>query len=510
MCHPTLPFSGRLAVERHACPAKALSGNERQEVAVQALAKAQSITRLAQERKVSRKFVYQQAATAAQALEQAFDSPTVASPTVADDAVLFYLPVTKSWLRQLALSALLTCHSSYRAVRQLFRDVLDCPLSMGTVHNIAQDAVRKARLHNQRYSLASIRIGAHDEIYQAGQPVLVGADTWSTYCYLLSPEEGLDGDTWAIRLWELQQRGFAPKATVADGGRCLRAGQKLALPEVLCRGDVFHVLRDLQQLVGFLEQRAYDALAACERCERKLARANHRGQPTRSLGQRARQARVATSAAIAVADDVGLLYRWLRDDVLAVAGPCAADRRELYDFLLAELSRHSAQAPHRLGPLCQLLQNYRDELLAFAEQLDEDIDALAEEFQVAPSLIRELLTVQTMNQRSSRRWAKDALLRQRLGSRYHDLCQAVDQLRRHTVRASSIVENLNSRLRNYFFLRRQLGQDYLCLLQFYLNHHCFERSDCPHRVGKSPAELLSGQAHPHWLEMLGYRRFSRN
>jgi hypothetical protein len=29
------------------------------------------------------------------------------------------------------------------------------------------------------------------------------------------------------------------------------------------------------------------------------------------------------------------------------------------------------------------------------------------------------------------------------------------------VRASSVIENLNSRLRNYFFLRRHLGADYL-------------------------------------------------
>jgi hypothetical protein len=48
------------------------------------------------------------------------------------------------------------------------------------------------------------------------------------------------------------------------------------------------------------------------------------------------------------------------------------------------------------------------------------------------------------------------------------------------------------------------------LLQFFLNHRRFLRSERPERVGKSPAELLSGSAHPHWLEMLGYVRFSRN
>ena len=78
-----------------------------------------------------------------------------------------------------------------------------------------------------------------------------------------------------------------------------------------------------------------------------------------------------------------------------------------------------------------------------------------------------------------------------------------------TVRASSLVENLNSRLRSYFFLRRHLGPDYLALLQFFLNHRRLERSDRPERVGKTPAELLTGQSHPHWLEMLGYTRFSR-
>jgi len=79
-----------------------------------------------------------------------------------------------------------------------------------------------------------------------------------------------------------------------------------------------------------------------------------------------------------------------------------------------------------------------------------------------------------------------------------------------TVRASSLVENLNSRLRNYFFLRRHLGPDYLALLQFFLNHRRFVRSQRPERVGKSPAQLLGSSPHPHWREMLGYVRFSRN
>ena len=93
---------------------------------------------------------------------------------------------------------------------------------------------------------------------------------------------------------------------------------------------------------------------------------------------------------------------------------------------------------------------------------------------------------------------------------FFPLSEALNELAQRTVRANSVIENLNSRLRNYFFLRRHLGADYLALLQFFLNHRRFLRSERPERVGKSPAELLTGEAHPHWLEMLGYTRFSQN
>ena len=51
-------------------------------------------------------------------------------------------------------------------------------------HNLSE-AVDKARQFNATEDLSAIRVGAHDEIYQARQPVLVGMDVVSTYCYLL-------------------------------------------------------------------------------------------------------------------------------------------------------------------------------------------------------------------------------------------------------------------------------------------------------------------------------------
>jgi len=78
------------------------------------------------------------------------------------------------------------------------------------------------------------------------------------------------------------------------------------------------------------------------------------------------------------------------------------------------------------------------------------------------------------------------------------------------LRGTRVAPNLNGRLRCYFFLRGQLGQGYLDLLRFFLNHRTYARSERPERVGKSPAELLTGRSHPHWLELLGFKRFRRS
>src|SRR5207247_5178055 len=110
------------------------------------------------------------------------------------------LPVTNSWLRQLVLGLTLICHSSLRGVTELLADLFDHSLSLGSVHNILHEAVATARRVNTREDLAAVRQGALDEIFQAGRPVLVGADVASTYCYLLSLEEHRDADTWGVRL----------------------------------------------------------------------------------------------------------------------------------------------------------------------------------------------------------------------------------------------------------------------------------------------------------------------
>src|SRR5271166_3070451 len=70
------------------CPAKQLAPQQRRDLAIQVLAGTETVSELAREHEVSRKFLYQQVHTAEKALSAAF-----ACSSKADD-VLFYLPVT--------------------------------------------------------------------------------------------------------------------------------------------------------------------------------------------------------------------------------------------------------------------------------------------------------------------------------------------------------------------------------------------------------------------------------
>ncbi len=85
------------------CPATQLAPQQRQGLAIQVLAGTETVSELARQHEVSRKFLYQQVHTAEKALSEAF------APSSRADDVLFYLPVTKAWLRQLVLALVLIC-----------------------------------------------------------------------------------------------------------------------------------------------------------------------------------------------------------------------------------------------------------------------------------------------------------------------------------------------------------------------------------------------------------------
>jgi hypothetical protein len=181
----------------------------------------------------------------------------------------------------------------------------------------------------------------------------------------------------------------------------------------------------------------------------------------------------------------------------------------LWDFIVAEFKQREALCLHRIRPFRTALENQKEQLLAFAAVLDEKLTDISQRFNIPLYLVRQVCRIQEQDSQQNSYWATWNQLHHQIGSQFYLLTEAVEEAMKQTPRASSLVENFNSRLRNYFFLRRTLGNDYLDLLRFFLNHRTFMRSEHPEREGKSPTELLTGESHSHWLELLGFDLFRK-
>ena len=237
-----------------------------------------------------------------------------------------------------------------------------------------------------------------------------------------------------------------------------------------------------------------------------MTKAKRKGKGNK-FSKRLALAEQAEAMAINLADDINALAEWLRNDILALAGADANTRRQLLDFAIESLRQKEHLRPNRIRPVRSMLENQRDLLLAFAEEIDAKLAGGTRDLGVPQADLRQLFNIRANERTSETNTGRDQPLEKQLGEKFAAADRAALKIIADVVRASSVIENINSRLRCYFFLRHQIGPAYLDLLRFFLNHRRFLRSEHPERVDKSPTELLSGKTHQHWLELLGFEMF---
>jgi hypothetical protein len=432
------------------------------------------------------------------------------SNNYAKNKVFFEYPITKNHIEQQVVSLSLNCGASERAIVAHIKDTFDYSISPANVHNILRRNIYKAQDINKNEDLSAVKIGAHDEIFQNNKPILVGCDTKSTYIYLLSLQNSRDGDTWGVCLLECADRGLQLDHSVADGGLGLRAGQAAAFPGVDCHEDIFHPLQDLTDEIRYHENKAFAALHKYYSLESRVMKTLPK-ESEKDFGDAIAIGKAFNEVdqKIRVAENLETIFQWLREDILSVVGPSHETRCLLFDFLIEELQKLELLSPH-IKKLRVRLQKARDNLLLFAQKIDRKLASVAAQFKLDMLLIRQVFELQAIPPESQLRWNAEKFLRKELGATYYAIAIAIKEIIRSAVRASSVVENVNSRLRVYFFFRKSFGPESLELLRFFLNHKPFVRSAFEERVGKCPTELLTGIKPLHWLELLGYKRFQSN
>ena len=321
-------------------------------------------------------------------------------------------------------------------------------------------------------------------------------DSDSTYCFLLELVEHRDEDTWGWYLLEAEEQGLNPDYTIADAGKGMRAGQKAAWEKIPCHGDVWHMFDQCDALCRNLAKKAQGATTQRSKLEQKMEAAKLKGKGNQ-LSAKLTQARKNEAILQKLASDLQTWLYWLRIDILSLAGPEWSERMELMNFIIEELQVREDQAHKGIKALRVALSNQKADLLAFAQVLDQKLADIAQNFQITLSQVRQVCFLMKESLSTNVYWQRWNQLYKLLSKKFLPVKEAVESAMKSTPRASSLVENLNYRLRNYFFLRKHLNSDYLDLLRFFLNHRTFIESRVTERVGKSPRELMTGKKHPH-------------
>jgi hypothetical protein len=142
----------------------------RRDIAVQAFKSQQTVSDISKTYGCSRTTVYKQQNKVVTAVNKAFEDED-------DDTILFYIPITKSYIKQAVTSLFLICKSSYRDIIFFLKTMFDYTLSLGSVFSIIDEASDKASCVNQSYDLSSIKTGAADEKFGMVQKQVILVNT---------------------------------------------------------------------------------------------------------------------------------------------------------------------------------------------------------------------------------------------------------------------------------------------------------------------------------------------
>ncbi len=485
-------------IGRQNIPAFRLAPKAKKAIALDALS-GMGIAQAARKHDVCRNSVYTQKKEAEAAIDQAFTQKEEAK-------VLFYLPVSTHLINQIVLCLILICKASYRDVIQFFHDIFDYPISIGTVASIVESAGDCAASINAAYDLSSIRESAADEVFHRNQPILATVDIKSRFCAMLEKEDHRDADTWGVHLLDMIDRGFQPDINISDQAKGIKKAFTDTLPETELRFDHFHIIQASKDLIRFLKHRKDSALtrAVTLNSSRKKARDKGKEHLQSVLLEEANQTMAETEK---LHEHVDILCTWLQYDVLQLSSSCPADRSDLFDFIVSELSAASDDA--RIQTHVRSLINQRDDLLAVAHSLDRNFQNIAEKHAVSLQDVWDICYTARFDIHAITYHVQSEKLESRIGLKYDQIEDDVLKVLSSTHRCSSMVENFNSRLKPYLDERKIVTRKKLGLYQFILNHRPFQRSHHPHLVGKTPAEALTRKTHRHWLELLGYQRIKR-
>jgi tetratricopeptide (TPR) repeat protein len=374
--------------------------------------------------------------------------------------------------------------------------------SRTTVHRWVEAAANAAGRVLQRLGTpckSLVSTACLDEIFFHGRPVLVGVEPQSMTLIMAQKEDRLDRAAWVKNLvgWDALDYVVGDAGTVLQAALSWLAARRRAVGTTLeVSLDVFHTTKEARRVLKILWNQVKKGWKAAEKADLRVARFKRRGQYAY---------RPAAAACAAWARVAKSMQRY---DQARAAWQMAKEALELFrpegrlnDRAWAQARVHEA-LPGLAGKPWTTLRHLLEapEAFTFLDQLQARLAQQPVTAELSEALVR-LWWLRQLRADDQGQKAKAILVQElvcwKLDPRWPIWYSKVAGLLRTTVRASSVVESVNSVLRMHQSRHRSLNQGLLNLKRLYWNTRRFRRG---RRRGQCPYQLLgvSSSSYDFW------------
>jgi hypothetical protein len=469
------------------------------------------ITELAEDFQLSRPTIYATRAEAGAVLARHFEKEESRFREVE-------VTVDEAQLRRSIVA--LRCHgpNSIRAIENLLPILYPgVSVSYGKIQSICAEAELRAAQFNAEADLSQISVGALDEMFSQGDPVLAGVDLDTGYLFSLALRDSRTAEDWKQVLELGRRQGLSLDVVVKDAARGIAAAVDQVFPDAEQRDDCFHALFKMGTLLHQLEKKAYAAIAKEEefRKRKKEVRRTGRGDRWTAHSGLANFSKKC-NAALDLHDRFEQAVLQAEEAMQYVDIETAELRNadEMMQQIVAAGAKMIALADPRCREVGHYVQNRAAGLVLYMRELVDRLTALIphhgeKEVRLACLIWRLFRDLK------HHRWPWDraaderllvnavARLRELAGDSFHDVLADTDALIQRRHRASSAIEGFNAALRPYLYVHKGVTPGFLELFRAYHNLKTrrwgrFKRT--------SAHQLLHGEPVQDWLTSLGFAR----
>jgi hypothetical protein len=355
---------------------------------------------------------------------------------------------------------------------------------------------------------------ACDEIFSNSQPILIDVDPISSIIIKIELAQDRTGETWSEHYNGILENGFEIDGVTSDGGTGLLSGLKKSKIEGSWQPDTYHAIaHQLGAFVSKFKLKAYNAIGN-EYDKEALALNSKTDETFEKRYKLYLEACTSTIESIELYENFTFLYRSIimELEIFKKNGELR-NRTEAEENIKVGLTLLKSLEHEEISKEIKSIKKILPKLLDYFEQARESVyictqfgisDKAAKALYLLWQEEKSLIKAKNKYRRKNAREQINRIIEEAkylLGKKFETMKNRVFRELDKIIRASSMVETINSILRPYLDRsKNQVTQEFLNLFAFYHNHRVYNDGK---RKGKTPMEIFTNQKQDKsWIELL--------